>query len=258
MAFAAAGATAAAVAALAGPAAAGAGAGLIAPGRNTRVFSKSATLAPPAGASLTYLSLYLPSSMMSLFCRKCFLIDWLLTTVPFVLPRSSRNESCRIVTMTACSPLTARLSIWMSLCGLRPMVVRSLVRLISFRTRPSMLSISFAIAVSLCSTILPKPAHYLVHGTARRGEIPQHPDEYHRNIVPPPVIVRRLHQMLRTQFQVGAQRLQREADIFVAHHITKAVRTEQIDVSQLRVVIVNFRLHNRVDTQRARDEVLVL
>ena len=32
-----------------------------------------------------------------------------------------------MVTITACSPLMARLSIWMSLCGLRPMVVRSLV-----------------------------------------------------------------------------------------------------------------------------------
>ena len=56
------------------------------------------------------------------------------------------NESFRIVTITACSPLTARLSIWMSLCALRPMVVRSLESGISFRTRPSMLSISFAIA----------------------------------------------------------------------------------------------------------------
>ena len=84
--------------------------------------------------------------MTSLFCRKCFLIGLPLTTVPLVLPRSSRNESLRIVTMTACSPLTARLSIWMSLCGLRPMVVRSFVKGISLSTRPSMLSISFAIA----------------------------------------------------------------------------------------------------------------
>src|SRR5437899_1674201 len=74
--------------------------------------------------------------------------------VQLVLPRSSRNESCRMVTMTACSPLTARLSIWMSLCGLRPMVVRSLARAISLRTRLSILSISFAIAVSLCSNYL--------------------------------------------------------------------------------------------------------
>ena len=47
MAFAAAGACAAAAA---GAGAAGAGTGFIAPGRSTRVFSKSATLAPPAGA----------------------------------------------------------------------------------------------------------------------------------------------------------------------------------------------------------------
>ncbi len=55
--------------------------------------------------------------------------------------------------MTACSPLTARLSIWMSLWGLRPMVVRSFVKGISLSTRPSMLSISFAIAFPLGSLL---------------------------------------------------------------------------------------------------------
>src|SRR2546430_10791776 len=123
-----------------------------------------------------------------------------LTTVPLVLPRSSRNESCRMVTMTACSPLTARLSIWMSLCGLRPMVVRSLVKAISLRTRPSILSISFAIAVSLCSNYfkLFDPAHHLAHDAARRGVVPQHPDQNYRNIVSAPVVIGRLHQVLRT------------------------------------------------------------
>src|SRR6267378_2595535 len=116
-------------------------------GRRTMVFSKSAFSAPATGAgSPTNLSLYLPSSTTSLFCRKCFLIGLPLTTVPLVLPRSSRNESFRMVTITACSPLTARLSIWMSLWGLRPMVVRSFVKGISLSTSPSMLSISFAIA----------------------------------------------------------------------------------------------------------------
>jgi hypothetical protein len=118
------------------------------------VFSKSAFSAAGApaaagAASPTNFSLYLPSSMMSLFCRKCFLMALPFTTVPLVLPRSSRNESFRMVTMTACSPLTARLSIWMSLCGLRPMVVRSLAKGISLSTSPSMLSISLAIGDSL-------------------------------------------------------------------------------------------------------------
>jgi len=129
------------------PAAPAAAAAFIAEGRSTMVFSKSAFSPLAAGAaSPTNLSLYLPSSMTSLFCRKCFLIGLPLTTVPLVLPRSSRNESLRMVTMTACSPLTARLSIWMSLWGLRPMVVRSFVKGISLRTSPSMLSISFAIS----------------------------------------------------------------------------------------------------------------
>ena len=111
------------------------------------VFSKSA--AEAAGCcpgSARYFSLYFPSSTMSLFCRKCFLTALPFTSVPLVLPRSSRNESFRIVTITACSPLTARLSICMSLCGLRPMVVRSFTKGISLSTNPSMLSISFAIA----------------------------------------------------------------------------------------------------------------
>src|SRR4029079_16723303 len=78
--------------------------------RSTMVFSKSA-LVVIAGVSLTYLSLYLPISMMSLPCKKCFFTGWPLTKVPLVLPRSSRKESLRIVIITACSPLIAKLSI---------------------------------------------------------------------------------------------------------------------------------------------------
>ena len=39
--------------------------------------------------------------------RKCLVTGGPLTSVPLVLPRSSRNESARIVTTAACSPLTA-------------------------------------------------------------------------------------------------------------------------------------------------------
>src|SRR3954462_11806042 len=79
-------------------------------GRNTIVFSKSALLML-AGVSFTYLSLYLPISIVSLPCKKCFFTGWPFTKVPLVLPKSSRNESFRMVIITACSPLTARLSI---------------------------------------------------------------------------------------------------------------------------------------------------
>src|SRR5262245_31073619 len=68
-------------------AAAGAGpaAGLgAAPGRNTIVFSKSCGEAVLPAWSLMYLSLYLPSSITSFDCRKCFLIGWPLTSVPLV------------------------------------------------------------------------------------------------------------------------------------------------------------------------------
>ena len=112
------------------------------------VFSKSAAVAA-VGASLKYLSLCLPISTTSLFCRKCFLTGLPFTMVPLVLPRSSMKESFRIVMMAACSPLTARLSIWMSLCALRPMRVRSLVSWCSLSTCPSTLRMSLAMVVSL-------------------------------------------------------------------------------------------------------------
>src|SRR5690348_868233 len=112
------------------------------------VFSKSAAVAC-AGASLKYLSLCLPISTTSLFCRKCFLIGFPFTMVPLVEPRSSMNESLRIVMMAACSPLTARLSIWMSLWGLRPMRVRSLERVYSLSTCPSTLRMSLAMVFFL-------------------------------------------------------------------------------------------------------------
>ena len=112
------------------------------------VFSKSPAEAA-MGASLKYLSLCLPISITSLFCRKCFLIGLPLTRVPLVELRSSMNESLRIVMMAACSPETAKLSTGISLCGFRPSVVRSLLSVISFSTVPSTLKISFAMALTL-------------------------------------------------------------------------------------------------------------
>src|SRR5258706_6950690 len=112
------------------------------------VFSKSAAVAA-VGASLKYLSLCLPISTTSLFCRKCFLTGLPFTIVPLVLPRSSMKESLRIVMMAACSPLTARLSIGMSLWGFLPMRVRSLVSWYSLSTCPSTLRMSLAIVVVL-------------------------------------------------------------------------------------------------------------
>jgi hypothetical protein len=103
-----------AAAAAAGAAAAGAGAGAGGAFEGLRmiiVFSKSAAPAAGAGWSLKYLSLCLPISITSLCCRKCFLMGLPFTIVPLVLPRSSTNESFRMVMMAACSPLTARLSI---------------------------------------------------------------------------------------------------------------------------------------------------
>jgi hypothetical protein len=131
----------------------GAGGGALDGLRMIIVFSKSAAVAA-VGASLKYLSLCLPISTTSLFCRKCFLIGLPFTMVPLVLPRSSMNESLRMVMIAACSPLTARLSIWMSLCGLRPISVRSLERVNSLSTCPSTLRIILAMVFILA--VLPE------------------------------------------------------------------------------------------------------
>src|SRR5258706_4296987 len=112
------------------------------------VRSKSCAVAC-AGASLKYFNLCLPISITSLFCRKCFLMGLPLTSVPLVEFRSSMNESFRMVMIAACSPDTARLSTWISLCGLRPSVVRSLLSEISFSTVPSTLTISVAMVLTL-------------------------------------------------------------------------------------------------------------
>src|SRR5688572_1843295 len=227
----------------------------IAAGRSTIVFSKSALSAAAAGAaSPTNLSLYLPSSTTSLFCRKCFLTGLPLISVPLVLPRSSRKESFRIVTMTACSPLTARLSIWMSLCGLRPMVVRSLERGISLSTRPSILSISFAIADPWG---LFEPPENLAHHSSRRRVFPQDAYEYNRYVVLAAVVIGHLHQLLRGELEVGAEGRQRHADVLVIHHVAQSVRAQQVDIADARVVLLHFRLHRRIDAERLGDEVLV-
>src|SRR5687767_11241425 len=91
-----------AAAAIGGGGAAGFGAAGFVGERITMVFSKSsaaAGAAAAAAASITYFILYLPISITSLFWRMCFLIWLPLTTVPLVLPRSSRKESLRMVTM---------------------------------------------------------------------------------------------------------------------------------------------------------------
>src|SRR5205085_2017872 len=144
------------------------------------VFSKSAAVAA-VGASLKYLSLCLPISTTSLFCRKCFLIGFPLTMVPLVLPRSSMNESLRIVMIAACSPLTARLSIWMSLWALRPMRVRSLESVYSLSTCPSTLRISLAMVMG--PLLLLEKCLEPCEPAARHAEGLGHADEHGRDVV---------------------------------------------------------------------------
>ena len=207
------------------------------------VFSKSPVEAC-AGASLKYFSLCLPISITSLFCRKCFLIGLPLTKVPLVEFRSSMNESLRMVMMAACSPETAKLSTWISLCGLRPRIVRSLVSVISLRTVPSTLKISFAIALTLrkfyqlhfgCLNISPANPHgqrsdihsratvrysltdnrpiFIISAKPGLHFCPEssfdrvtlhHLYQHYRHIVPAAGIVSRLNQLLRREIEIRA------------------------------------------------------
>src|SRR5450631_1893118 len=57
--------------------------------------------------------------------------------------------------MTACSPLTARLSMTTSLCERRPIVVRSLVSVTSRSTTPSRLSTNLGLAIPSANIISP-------------------------------------------------------------------------------------------------------
>ena len=76
------------------------------------------------------------------------LSPWPLTSVPLVLLRSSRKEIVQDGDDGRMLAGDRRLSIWMSLCGLRPRVMRSLLSAISLSTRPSIERISFAMLPS--------------------------------------------------------------------------------------------------------------
>ena len=83
-------------------------------------------------------------------------IEGLLGVVRVFVPPESACYECTmndrdrelVANRRACSLLTARFSIWMSFCGLRPIVTRSLSRFISRITEPSRLSITFAMIKS--------------------------------------------------------------------------------------------------------------
>src|SRR6185312_2924666 len=219
------------------------------------VFSKSAAVAA-AGASLKYLSLCLPISTTSLFCRKCFLMGLPFTMVPLGLPRSSMNESLRIVMIAACSPLTARLSIWMSLCGLRPIRVRSLESVYSLSTCPSTLRMSLAMVCFPWG--LPEECLHARDPAARHSEGLRDADEHRRYVVAAAVVVGRLDELLDGEAWVGTQRDEREPDLLVLDHVREAVGAEEVEVPGLRLVDVDLRLDGGIDPERARDQVLVL
>src|SRR5258708_7729711 len=218
------------------------------------VFSKSAAVAA-VGASLKYLSLCLPISTTSLFCRKCFFTGLPFTIVPLVLPRSSMNESLRMVMMAACSPLTARLSIGMSLWGFLPMRVRSLVSWYSLSTCPSTLRVSLAIVVVL---VLPEKCLQPREPASRHSKWLGDPDEHPRNAVASAVVVRRLDQLLHREVGMCLQRDEGETDLLVLDHVRQPVGAQEIGVVGLGLVDGHLGLDRGIDAERARPQALVL
>src|SRR5215470_1052453 len=149
--------------------------------------------------------------------RKCFAIALPFTSVPFVLPRSSRKESARIVTTTACSPLTARLGRQMSLSPRRPIVIRSRSSTTSSvvpsaRNNTSLLILSCGKRSGL--EVGPRPLrrvpaprrndeqtlgrllrHPALQPAARRQELGRHAHQDHRDVVPPAVLISDVDQL---------------------------------------------------------------
>src|SRR5215472_9095212 len=123
--------------------------------------------------------------------RKCLATGSSLTSVPLVLLRSSRKESARIVTTTACSPLTARFGRTTSLPARRPIVRRSRSSgissvLSSGRNRTSLL-------ISLRRLLREPPLQ-----PRRAGqELRRHADQHHGDVVASAVLIRDVDQFRR-------------------------------------------------------------
>src|SRR6218665_436532 len=120
------------------------------------------------------------------------------------------NTSAPTICSTACSPLTARLSITMSLYGRRPSVVLSLVICTSLITTPSsettslpMLDLKSCCLVAYAGLLTPRAAPECVSAPAERPpcaalglHAPFRASQHERNIIPPAHVVGAINQGL--------------------------------------------------------------
>src|SRR5450432_2459452 len=168
-----------------------------------------------------------PTSIWSPSRRKCFEMGVPLTSVPLVLPRSSRKESARIVTTAACSPLTARLGRQKSLSARRPIVIRSRLSgtsstLPSARNRTSLLMRGLL----LCRLL----AHPALQPAPGRKEALRDADQHHLRVVAAAILIGDVDQLGGSLGQVAAL-----ASHYFLHrrridHIGQTIRVQYIDV----------------------------
>ena len=223
------------------------------------VFSKSA-LSPPApaaaAASPMNLSLYLPSSMTSLFCRKCFLIGLPLTTravgaAEVLEERVVQDGDDHGVLAAHREVVDLDVVVRLAADGGALLGQGDLLE-----HQPIHAEYQFRHSRSPGGYF--SHAEHLGHDASAAGVLPQDADEYNRNVVAAAVVVGHLHQLLRGELEVGAERLQRHADVLVLDHVAQAVGAEQVDVARLGRVLVDLGLDGRVDAERLGDQVLVL
>src|SRR5712691_5168029 len=165
------------------------------------------------------------------------------------------KTSAPTICSTACSPLTARLSMTMSLYGRRPSVVLSLVICTSLITTPSSdttslpmydLAPRYRVSCLAASAFAPSAVPSLVvvvnlslegPPRARRTAGTAHSREYHRNIILSTGIVGGIDQRARRLFQ-RVVTLQQLGNALVIEHVGQAVGAQQVDIARHQVVQV--------------------
>src|SRR5579863_10046289 len=101
-------------------------------------------------------------------------------------------------------PLTAALSMRMSLSGSRPMVYRSLFMLYSAITWPSRLKTNLAIA-SPYRGVSAEPTQDLVENLRASRERIGDMSHHHRDVVPAPVVIGQLNQLFGDRIQISTK-----------------------------------------------------
>src|SRR6185437_6034283 len=102
-------------------------------------------------------------------------------------------------------PLTAALSMRMSLSGRRPIVYRSLFMLYSAITWPSRLKTNLAMHHLPLVSVSAEPAQDLVENLRSGRECVEDMRHYHGDVIPAAVIIRQLNQLLGDCIQISTK-----------------------------------------------------